>query len=213
MKDKEKTIYLSNVESSALVIQAILVGTRMELLDLLDYAKENSIDSVPVQHIQEEVIGLRQLEEEEYSHREKCYLEAHENTLWKSCKEELPKEGQYVIACNPAFQENEAEVSYFAAVLSRYWISKDLQCEIEDTFRMKSGKEIYVISGSPFAKDVNGDYYEVDDKGEPCWYWMDLNTRHICDTLDVDHDYWMPFTGISEKILKGGGTYANTPGE
>lgn len=51
MKDKEKTIYLGNVESSALVIQAMLVGTRMELLDLLDYAKMNSIDSVPVQHI------------------------------------------------------------------------------------------------------------------------------------------------------------------
>lgn len=28
MKNKEKTIYLSNVESSALVIQAMLVGTR-----------------------------------------------------------------------------------------------------------------------------------------------------------------------------------------
>lgn len=99
MKDKEKTIYLSNVESSALVIQSMLVGARMELLDLLDYARNNGIDSVPVRHIQEEVIGLRELEEEEYNHREKCYLEAHENNPWKSCKEELPKEGQKVLIC------------------------------------------------------------------------------------------------------------------
>lgn len=199
MKDKEKTIYLGNVESSALVIQAMLVGTRMELLDLLDYAKMNNIDSVPVQHIQEEVIGLHELEDEEYHHREKCYLEAHENNHWKSCKEKLPKEGQKVLVGNSAFVENEDEVRYFAATLSRYWISKDLQCEIDDIFKMKSGKEIYVISGSLFVKDATGDYYEVDEDGKPCWYWMDLNTRHICDTLDVDHDYWMPFTPFPQK--------------
>lgn len=204
MKNKEKAIYLSNVESSALVIQAMLVGTRMELLDLLDYAKENSIDSVPVQHIQEEVIGLRELEDEEYHHREKCYLEAHENNPWKSCKKELPKEGQFVLICNRAFVENEDEVRYIAATLSRYWISKDLQCEIDETFKTKSGKEIYVISGSPFVKDASGDYYEVDEEGNPCWYWMDLNTHHICDTLDVDHDFWMPFSALPKKMLKGG---------
>lgn len=87
---KEKTIYLSNVESSALVIQSMLIGTRMELLDLLDYARDNDIDSVPVQHIQEEVIGLRELEEEEYNDREKRYLEAHKNQHWVSVKERLP---------------------------------------------------------------------------------------------------------------------------
>lgn len=202
MKDKEKTIYLGNVESSALVIQAMLVGTRMELLDLLDYAKMNSIDSVPVQHIQEKIIGLHELEDEEYHHREKCYLEAHENNPWKSCKEELPKEGQKVLVGNSDFVENEDEVRYFAATLSRYWKSKDLQFEIDDSFKMKSGKEIFVISGSPFAKDAAGDYYEVDEDGEPFWYWMDLNTHHICDTLDVDHDFWMPFPEIPKKMLK-----------
>lgn len=199
MKNKEKTIYLSNVESSALVIQAMLVGTRMELLDLLDYAKENGIDSVPVQHIHEEVLGLRELEKEEYDHREQCYLEAHENNPWKSCKEQLPKEGQFVLICNRAFVDNENEVRYIAATLSRYWISKDLQCEIDNTFKTKSGKEIYVISGSPFMKNVAGDYYEIDVEGNPCWYWMDLNTHHICDTLDVDHDFWMPFTPFQKK--------------
>ena len=100
------------------------------------------------------------------------------------------------------FVENEDEVRYFAATLSRYWKSKDLQFEIDDSFKMKSGKEIFVISGSPFAKDAAGDYYEVDEDGEPFWYWMDLNTHHICDTLDVDHDFWMPFPEIPKKMLK-----------
>ena len=213
MENKEQHIYLPRVEAGALLWQAISLGTRMELLDLLDYAKENGIDSVPVRHIQEEVIGLRKLDEKEYYVREKRYLEAHENNPWKSCKEELPKEGQNVLVGNPVFVESEDEVRYFAATLSRYWISKDLQPEIDETFKMKSGMEIYIISGSPFAKDDEGNYYEVDEDGNPCCYWMDLNTHHLIDTLDVDHDYWMPFPQMSEKILKGGGTYANTPGE
>lgn len=107
MENKEQHIYLPRVEAGALLWQAISLGTRMELLDLLDYAKENGIDSVPVRHIQEEVIGLRKLDEKEYYDREKRYLEAHENDPWKSCKEGLPKEGQNVLVGNPAFVESE----------------------------------------------------------------------------------------------------------
>lgn len=109
MENKEQHIYLPRVEAGALLWQAISLGTRMELLDLLDYAKENGIDSVPVRHIQEEVIGLRKLDEKEYYDREKRYLEAHENNPWKSCKEELPKEGQNDLVGNPAFVESEDE--------------------------------------------------------------------------------------------------------
>lgn len=100
MENKEQHIYLPRVEAGALLWQAISLGTRMELLDLLDYAKENGIDSVPVRHIQEEVIGLRKLDEKEYYVREKRYLEAHENDPW-GCKHEyiepILEDGVYLV--------------------------------------------------------------------------------------------------------------------
>ena len=100
MENKEQHIYLPRVEAGALLWQAISLGTRMELLDLLDYAKENGIDSVPVRHIQEEVIGLRKLDEKEYYDREKRYLEAHENDPW-GCKHEyiepIIEDGVYIV--------------------------------------------------------------------------------------------------------------------
>ena len=64
MENKEQHMYLPRIEAGTLVCQAMSLGTHMELLDLLDYAKENDLDSIPVRHIQEEVIELQKLDEE-----------------------------------------------------------------------------------------------------------------------------------------------------
>jgi len=191
MKNKELPIYLPHVEASALVWQAMSMGTRMELLDLLDYAKQNNSDTVSVLHLQEELEGLTKLDEKEFNSREKSYFRAHQTNSYIPCKEELPKEGKPVLVYHRSTETGDTS---FVAMLTRKWVTKDQldDHEPEEVFTSQSGMKIYGIEGNDFAMDEEGDYYEVNEDGKPFFFWMDPNRDNfaVFDQVDMDNDYW-----------------------
>jgi len=190
--EQENNIYLPNVETSALIWQAMSLGTRMELLDLLDYAKKNNTDYISVAHLQEEIKGLTKLDEEEFNSRAKCYMRTDQRNPYVPCKEELPKEGKPVLVYR---RSEDAGDSCFVAMLTRNWMTKDKldDNEPEESFIRESGMKVYIIEGNAYAMDENGDYYEINENGKPYMYWVDhyRDSSAVYDIVDRDSDYWL----------------------
>lgn len=69
-------IYLPDTETALLVKQATFMGTRLEILDLIDYANEHG-GTLPVEHLYDEAKGLATLDENAYKQRIENYRNAH----------------------------------------------------------------------------------------------------------------------------------------
>lgn len=95
--NEEQKIFLPGTESATIVSQAMVMATRMELLDLLDYAKKNKLDSISVEYLQDQIADLWNIDEKVYNAHEEDYLKAHSNSRWISVKERLPKGDQLVL--------------------------------------------------------------------------------------------------------------------
>lgn len=83
--------------SKLLVCQAMSLGTRYELLDLLDYAKQHNSDSIPVEHILEELQGLEKIDEECISKTQIDYVKSHQSPVLHSIRENPPRSGLYLV--------------------------------------------------------------------------------------------------------------------
>ena len=73
------------------------LGTRYELLDLLDYAKQHNSDSIPVEHILEELQGLEKIDEECISKTQIDYVKSHQSPVLHSIRENPPRSGLYLV--------------------------------------------------------------------------------------------------------------------
>ena len=60
---EEQKIFLPGTESATIVSQAMVMATRMELLDLLDYARKNKLDSISVEYLQGQITDLWKIDE------------------------------------------------------------------------------------------------------------------------------------------------------
>lgn len=103
---EEQKIFLPGTESATIVSQAMVMATRMELLDLLDYARKNKLDSISVEYLQGQITDLWKIDEKVYNAHEEDYLKAHSNSRWISVKERLPKEDQLVLVSHYGMSYN-----------------------------------------------------------------------------------------------------------
>lgn len=87
---EEQKIFLPGTESATIVSQAMVMATRMELLDLLDYARKNKLDSISVEYLQDEITDLWKIDEKVYNAHEEDYLKAHSNSRYtpEDCRPE-----------------------------------------------------------------------------------------------------------------------------
>ena len=83
--------------SKLLVCQAMSLGTRYELLDLLDYAKQHNSDSIPVEHILEELQGLVKIDEESICESQISYIRSHQSHVLHSIRENPSHSGLYLV--------------------------------------------------------------------------------------------------------------------
>lgn len=98
MKEDNKDLELQTESASKLLVcQSMSLGTRYELLDLLDYAKKHNSDSIPVEHILEELQGLEKIDEECISKSQIDYVKSHQSPILHSIRENPPRSGLYLV--------------------------------------------------------------------------------------------------------------------
>ena len=187
MENNRNNIYLPETEAGLLIMQAIRSDIRMEMLDLMDYAKKISSGSITIEFLEQVLRGLANPDMREYNFREKSYLNAHQIASWKSCKELLPEEGQEVLVSSDKWTGKD---EYQVGKLSRNWFSKELYTDVVKKQVLK--KELFV-------KADNGEHYTVNKTGKPDFWWLDSITNEIISDLKIDSDYWMPIIPLSKE--------------
>lgn len=71
---------IPQIEHNTFVMQAMSMGTRVELLDLIDYAKKNN-GSVPIEHLYDELKSLALIDGVALSERDNAYTNAYKGVI------------------------------------------------------------------------------------------------------------------------------------